>query len=303
MSAFFNSPGGSENRTVRIGALITCHNRRDKTLACIRSIFEQQIDPLFRVDVYVVDDGSTDGTSDAISLNYPVVKLIKGDGQLFWNGGMRVAFEEARQRSYDYYLWVNDDTLLVPRALQTLIDAHVSTSKQGYGMSIIAGSTCDPVTGSLTYGGWKEVGGANLLKLAMVTPEKNLIQCDTINGNCVLIPREVVQTIGNLDPAFTHSMGDIDYGFRAKKAGCTIWVASGYAGTCELNSGQGLWTDLAALPLWDRWEKLLGPKGLPPKEWFIFTRRYSGRMWPFYWINPYVKFWVKGLFNSTNGKP
>lgn len=297
MTAFFNSLGYSENRIVRIGALITCHNRRDKTLACIRSIFEQQIDPLFRVDVYVVDDGSTDDTSDAISLNYPMVKLIKGNGQLFWNGGMRVAFEEARQHSYDYYLWVNDDTLLVPSALQMLINAHVSTSKQGYGMSIIAGSTCDPVTGSLTYGGWKVDGGANLLKLAMVTPEKTLIQCDTINGNCVLIPREVEQTIGNLDPAFTHSMGDIDYGFRAKKAGCTIWVASGYAGTCGLNSGQGLWTDLAKLSLRVRWKRLLGPKGLPPKEWLIFTRRYCGRMWPLYWVNPYLKFWVKGLLN------
>lgn len=40
-----------------------------------------------------------------------------------------------------------------------------------------------------------------------------------MNGNCVFIPSEIVNAIGNLDPIFSHAMGDIDYGLRAQKKG------------------------------------------------------------------------------------
>ena len=64
------------------------------------------------LNVYLVDDGSTDGTSEAVKKNFPQVNIIKGDGTLFWNGGMRVAFSKAMESEHDYYLWLNDDTIL-----------------------------------------------------------------------------------------------------------------------------------------------------------------------------------------------
>src|SRR5437879_10926345 len=63
------------------------------------------------------------------------------------------------------------------------------------------------------------------------------IDCDTMNGNCVLIQRSVVPRLGNLDHHFTHSMPDLDYGLRAKRAGCSVSVAPGYVGDCVTNSG------------------------------------------------------------------
>jgi GT2 family glycosyltransferase len=59
--------------------------------------------------------------------------------------------------------------------------------------------------------------------------------CDTMHGKCVLIPRSVVQIVGNLDPAFVHYIGDWDYGLRTRQEGCTVWIAPGYLGTCSLN--------------------------------------------------------------------
>ena len=41
---------------------------------------------------------------------HPDVRLLRGNGQLYWNGGMRRAFGEAMAADYDYYLWMNDDT-------------------------------------------------------------------------------------------------------------------------------------------------------------------------------------------------
>ncbi len=66
----------------------------------------------------MVDDASTDGTAAAIRSHYPGVEVIDGSGALFWNRGMYVGFGVALQRPADYYLWLNDDTELVPDALQ-----------------------------------------------------------------------------------------------------------------------------------------------------------------------------------------
>ena len=101
----------------RTAVLITCHNRKPKTLACLTALFNQEPSPDVTIDVYLVDDGSTDGTTEEVHQTYPQVKILQGDGSLFWNGGMRKAFAEALKQDYDYYLWLNDDTVLYPEAM------------------------------------------------------------------------------------------------------------------------------------------------------------------------------------------
>ena len=106
-----------------------------------------------------------------------------------------------------------------------------------------------------------------------------------------------MKVTGNIDPGYTHGMGDMDYGLRAKQAGCQIVVAPGFHGYCSANDGAGLWTD-TTLPLLERWQKLLGPKGLPLQEWKLFTRRHAGGLWVINWLWPYVKFWSNALVRS-----
>jgi len=93
-----------------IGVVITCHNRKEKTIASLKKLINQDDIDTLDVKIYLVDDGSTDGTSEAIKNNFPQVNIIKGDGTLFWNGGMRGAFSKAMENGHDYYLWLNDDT-------------------------------------------------------------------------------------------------------------------------------------------------------------------------------------------------
>ena len=64
-----------------------------------------------------MDDASTDGTSDAVRQTYPQVKIFSGDGNLFWNGGMWGVFSEAMKDEPDYYLWLNDDTIIYPETV------------------------------------------------------------------------------------------------------------------------------------------------------------------------------------------
>jgi GT2 family glycosyltransferase len=268
----------------KLAVLITCHNRREKTLACLDALDQQKSD----FDVYLVDDGSSDGTTTAVEKKYPQVNLLYGDGNLFWVGGMRLAFAEALKSNYDYYLWLNDDTFLESNALENLLNTHQLLQKRGYSDSIVVGTIQDPLTGEQSYGG--KIRSKRLFSHAFdpVDPGKEPIECETITGNCVLIPNSVAATVGNLDSVFIHTLGDLDYGLRARKSGCSIWVAPGYVGYCSRNSVAGSWAD-TSLSLVKRLQKAIQVKGFPLRPWTIFVKRYSGTFWFIYWIFPYLR--------------
>ncbi|WP_199248186.1 glycosyltransferase family 2 protein [[Phormidium] sp. ETS-05] len=268
-----------------IAALITCHNRRDKTLACIEALSQQKD---IKCEIYLTDDGSSDGTSAAVTERYPEVKLLVGDGSLFWVGGMRKAFAAAMDAGYDYYLWLNDDSNLFADTVSQLVKTHQTLAANNVEEAIVIGSLQDAATGVLTYGGVVRANSWHPLKFQLLTPGDEPKPCVTMNGNCVLIPHSVAVKVGNLEPQFIHRHADYDYGLRALQLGCSVWVAPGYAGTCSRNPKSGTWED-TNLPLSQLWKQVTGPKGLAPQEWQLFARRHAGPLWYFYWLLPYVR--------------
>lgn len=287
---------------IRIAALMTCHNRVACTTQSVRAL-KAQIVPGISLDLFLVDDGSSDGTAEAVMDIFPQATILTGDGNLFWCGGMRWAFEQAIRETYDFYFWLNDDTILDQDALARMLGAYRGGSARLCDATIIVGSTRDPETGLFSYGGWSQLQKkTGLISWKKTPPNMDAsISCDTINGNCVLISKAVVDRIGNIDAAFQQGMGDLDYGLRAIKNGCHIQIAPGYYGTCTSNDDSGLWTD-GNLPLYSRWQKLLGPKGLPVKAWGVFTYRHKGHLWFLSWLAPYVLFWFKALSSSSKDR-
>lgn len=274
-----------KNQTqAQIAVLMTCFNRRDTTLACLRALHQQTCN----FDVYLTDDGSSDGTTEAIRAEFPQVKILQGDGNLFWVGGMRLAFAEAMKHSYEYYLWLNDDTFLETDTLDKLLNIQQNLTRQNHENSIIVGTTQDPSTGKPTYGGAVKSKKWYSNKFEFLEPTQDIQKCDAMFGNCVLIPKNVANKVGNIDAAFIHSLGDLDYALRARKLGCSIWVAPGYVGTCSKNSIRNSWAD-TNLPLQERLRKVLQIKGFPLKPWTTFCSRHSGAFWFIYWSLPYIR--------------
>ncbi len=287
----------------RVAILMSCHNRREKTLACLKALFAQDLSPGVRLQVYLVDDGSHDGTGEAVRAAYPEIRVLRGDGSLFWNGGTRLAFSEALSVGYAYYLWLNDDTVLDPEALDNLLRTYRDLAASHGPYQIVVGSTRDPATGVTTYGGVVRPSRWRPLKVRLVEPdEREPKRCDTINGNCVLIPRAVAERVGNLDGAFTHRMADHDYGLRARGLGCSVWIAPGHVGACPRNSPRGTWQD-PSLPLLRRLKLVRTPLGLPPREWLVYARRYAGRLWPAYWAFPYLRFLASSILAGLRSHP
>ncbi len=293
-----HNPGTEQpQRAPRVHVLMTVHDRKAHTLACLERVSAQRADAVAEMAIVMVDDGCSDGTASAVRERYPAVQVVVGSGQLYWNGGMRLAFEVAREADPDFYLMLNDDTHLLPGALRTLVATHEERTRAEGRPCIIVGSTVDPATGRHSYGGWRRGGRLNPLQLSRIAPGPAPLPCDTLHGNCVLVPREVVRRIGILDEAFTHAMGDLDYGFRAVRAGCGLWIAPGYVAECVENVGKGLFVD-TTLGALEQWRRILGPKGLPPSAWRVFTSRHAGLLWPLNFCWPYVKIWWNALRRS-----
>ena len=100
-----------EEARPRIAVLMACHNRVETTLCCLERLFTNIVADL---DVWLVDDGSSDGTGARVKERFPSVNVIRGTGSLYWARGMRLAWERAVEshEHYDYFLWLNDDVVL-----------------------------------------------------------------------------------------------------------------------------------------------------------------------------------------------
>ena len=277
-----------------VAVLMTCHNRRETTLKCLLALHQQAAD----FDLYLVDDGSCDRTTEAVRDRYPNTKILTGDGSLFWVGGMRLAFKTALACKHPYYLWLNDDTWLKPDALQTLLVTHQFLATKGQADAIVVGSVQDPITGTPTYGGRTRPTRWYSFKFEPVLPAATPQPCDTLQGNVVLIPHSVAEKVGNVDAAFVHNFGDLDYGLRARKLGCSIWTAPGFVATCAQNSAQDSWVD-TELSVRSRLKKALQVKGFPLKAWTTYLRRHAGPVWFIYWPLPYIRA-VIGYRNLAN---
>jgi GT2 family glycosyltransferase len=278
---------GSALKTLAV--IMACHNRRERTLSCLRALQRQSINKGIIIEVYLLDDGSTDGTSDAVRSEFQDVHLLKGDGSLFWNRGMRESFSAAIQKGFDFYLWLNDDSILYDNSLEVMLKTHSLLKSQGNECSIIGSAMQDSTRHQFTYGGVKRRKNRwGRVRLERIAPSHEAIQCDATNGNCVLIPASVVKKVGNLDKIYQHRWGDHDYCFRALQQGCSVWLAPGYLGTCEDNPVEGTWED-TSLPLMERLRKLNSPHGFQFLDYAIYMRRHRGPWWPAHLVWPYVK--------------
>jgi GT2 family glycosyltransferase len=265
--------------------LVTCFNRRETTLRCLQSLAEQRVPAGYSLRTLLTDDGSTDGTGDAVRCEFPATTVVQGNGNQYWVGGTQQAWDAAGEA--DFYLWLNDDVRLRPEALATLVAAYEAA---GDPTAIVVGATCDPISGKTATGG---MSVASWFSASLIAPTGAVQPCDTFNGNIVLVPRQAEERIGGLNTAFTHFFGDGDYGLRARKAGIPLLVAPGHLGECRLNSAMGSTFD-EQLSVRQRWAKLFGPKGYrPPRQWWAFVRSHAPRPKTLYFAVPYVLFWVE----------
>jgi GT2 family glycosyltransferase len=250
---------------MKLGIIMTCFNRKEKTKKCLEILKNQNLPKDCSFQVFICDDGSTDGTSDMLSTDFSEINVINGNGNLYWNGGTNMAWETAKKSSkFDFFLWLNDDTYLLENALIDLLKQFDKLKSP----AILVGACLDPRTKQFSFGG--------SLESSPVIPNGSLQEVELVNGNVVLIPEIIDKKLKGLSPIFTHYLGDYDYGLRAQNAGFKCYSSENYIAECEPNN-LPFWGD-NRLKLSKRWKLVHNVKGLALSEYYQFLKIHKGRM-------------------------
>ena len=268
-----------------IAVLLTVFNRKEKTIACLRSIYAQEGFEDNDIYIFIVDGGSEDATPEAIKVEFPNVHVSVHDG-LFWAGGMRQAWREALDYRQDYdYLWLlNDDTTLYPQCLKSLIDTETK-----YPNGIYIGATCDSKTKNYSYGGIK-LQNRNYSKGNIVIPNGQYQRVDMGNANIMLVSRTAYDQLGTFCDVYTHGIADYDYTLRAIDKKIPVILAPNYCGECIDDHGNN-WIPQNR-PLKERIKYLYSPKGLAYKEYLYWIKTF----FPKEYYSAKLKLWGKTLF-------
>jgi len=271
-----------------IAVLITCYNRKQKTLQFLQSLVNQSAFDKEKIDIYLLNDGSTDGTPEAVASKYPFVKILNSPGNLFWAGGMRVIWEYAiAQKHYDLFLLVNDDIELFENSLERLLISYGNLNKKGV---VLVGSTLSPTTKKWSYGGYKLYNKKYSNHYHIEPDDNKVLDCHLANGNILLVDAATVNKIGVFLDSFTHFTADFDYTYTAHKAGIDLLVAPGYYAYCEDDHGARWLSGKHSLK--ERIKFLYSHKGLTYKEYLLYIKKH----FPSDYFSSAAKLWLKTLF-------
>ena len=280
-----------------IAAILTVFNRRQKTLSCLTYLFQavsaynEQEMPNDNIDiaVYLTDDGCTDGTAQAIRESFPMenIRILQGDGNLFWAGGMRKSWQAAidDKTAYDYYLLLNDDTTVNDNVFTELFEADSYGVKTAGVHGLSSGITCAPGdSATITYGGLNFVSKAKG-RQELLQPTGSPQHIDLVHANILLVHNSVVEKIGIFYKGYLHGCADNDYGMMAHHHHLPVFSTSHICGECERDHHTNMSETEYLMSLSRSQRKaFINSPTHSDKDYLLFVRRNLKLRYPFAWL-------------------
>jgi N-acetylglucosaminyl-diphospho-decaprenol L-rhamnosyltransferase len=206
-----------------VTAVIVNYNAGDLLLPCIRSLRDDGV-----ADVVVVDNGSSDGSLDALGAAEPAVKVVPLGRNLGYGSAVN---RGAHDVTADCLLIMNPDTLVEPGMVKALVAALERGPRVG-----IAGPRIEEPDGSLypsarTFPSLADAIGHAFLGLIVpsnpFTRRYRMLDwdhatardVDWLSGACLLVRRRAFEEIGGFDEAYFMYLEDVDLCWRMQRAG------------------------------------------------------------------------------------
>lgn len=209
-----------------LSVIIVNFNTKDLVVDCLKSIFENPCS--LKMQVSVVDNGSTDGSLEEIYKKFPDVQVIEAGSNLGFAKANNLAMTKMRS---DFYLLLNSDTLIAPRALEVLVDV---AKKRDFGVAscklLNRDGSFQPNAGELP-NFWPMLswlsGLDDILHLRSYHEKaldyyKDGAEVGWVSGSAMLIRRDVLENVGFLDEKIFMYAEDVDFCFRARTRGFKI---------------------------------------------------------------------------------
>lgn len=222
-------------KLTRVEIVTPVHNRRDITLQCLKSLARINTKGL-DVHIIIVDDGSTDGTNEAIAENYPEVEIVKGDGNLWFTAGTNRGLEAALKHDPDYILTINDDAVFDENFLQLMIQTAEKNPRSIVGALLLLWDTPHRIfqvspKWDLWAGGFR-----HWIKQTVWTVPKKPWEVELIVGNCVLFPAKAVKECGLMNEKSFPHFGDAEYTPRMRRRGWRLLIEPRARVFCQPNN-------------------------------------------------------------------
>jgi len=212
----------------KVYILSAVHNDLEDTKRLLTSIYKQTYE---NFEVCLVDDGSTDETDIYLNKYYPSVKVIKGNGKLWWTGCMYKALEYVSNnaKKEDFFLTINNDCTFLPDYLSNIVKEGILHENSVIGSVSISKNDGNRIVDSGALFNWKRgrvsKAGFNFIK-DIPRNYKYDDGVDALSTRGTLFPVQIIKKIGNFDKKhFPHYISDFEYTSRAKKHGYKLIVS------------------------------------------------------------------------------